>query len=105
METTLTLLRDRVEQILADSGNAIWATGDVDEGIRQALAEYSKIRPLQAATTVNVTTATHELSISSVTGLLGVLRVWCPYTSASPEDPPNWVAFEHWTDLDILYFP
>src|SRR5512136_1471118 len=105
MATTLTALRDRVEQILADSGNAIWATGDIDEAIRQALHEYSKIRPLSAVTTVNVTTATHELSITTITGLIGVSRVWCPYTAASPEDPPNWVAFEHWVDAAILYFP
>jgi hypothetical protein len=105
MSATLATLRDRVEQILMDSGNAIWSTGDVDEAIRQALAEYSKIRPLQAVTTVNVAATAHELDISTVTGLIGVLRVWCPYTAADPEDPPSWRDFEHWTDLDILYFP
>jgi hypothetical protein len=105
MSATLATLRDRVEQILMDSGNAIWATGDIDEAIRQALAEYSKIRPLQAVTTLNVTAAAHELSITTITGLIGVSRVWCPYTSAAPEDPPAWVAFEHWADADILYFP
>ncbi len=105
MATTLASLRDRVERILADVSNAIWSTDDLDEALRQALAEYSKIRPLQAVTTVNVTTATHELSISTITGLIGVSRVWCPYTAASPEDPPEWCAFEHWRDLAILYFP
>src|SRR5512143_2151234 len=100
MATNLASLRDRVERILADASNAIWATDDLDEGLRQALAEYSKIRPLSAVTTVNVVTATHELSISTVTGLIGVTRVWCPYTAASPEDPPEWCAFEHWVDLD-----
>jgi hypothetical protein len=101
----LAALRDRVEQILMDSGNAIWATGDIDEALRQALHEYSKIRPLAAVTTVNVTSATHELDISTITDLIGVSRVWCPYTAVSPEDPPEWCAFEHWEDLQILYFP
>ena len=100
----LAALRDRVELILADSGNAIWATGDIDEALRQALHEYSKIRPLQEVGTLN-TTATHELSITTLTGLIGVSRVWCPYTAASPEDPPEWVAFEHWVDEAVLYFP
>jgi hypothetical protein len=101
----LAALRDRVEQILMDSGNAIWATGDIDEALRQALHEYSKIRPLASVTTVNVTSATHELDISTITDLIGVSRVWCPYTAADPEDPPAWCSFEHWADLDILYFP
>jgi hypothetical protein len=107
MSATLATLRDRVEQILMDSGNAIWATDDIDEAIRQALSEYSKIRPLQAVTTLAISATTHELSISTVTGLIGVLRVWCPYTEAAPPsgNSPNWVAFEHWADLDILYFP
>ncbi len=101
----LAALRDRVELILADSGNAIWATGDIDEAIRQALHEYSKIRPLQEVGVITVATATHELSITTLTGLLGVSRVWHPYTAASPEDPPEWVAFELWADEALLYFP
>ena len=105
MAITLASLRDRVEQILMDSGNAIWATGDIDEALRQALAEYSKIRPLAEVGTITVSTATHELSITTLTGLIGVSRVWCPYTAASPEDPPEWVAFEHWVDEVVLYFP
>jgi hypothetical protein len=52
MTATLTTLRDRVEIILADSGNSIWSTGDIDEGIRQALHEYSKTRPLRSVGTV-----------------------------------------------------
>ena len=52
MNATLTTLRDRVEQILADSGNAIWSTDDIDEAIRQAVHEYSKTRPLRSVGTV-----------------------------------------------------
>lgn len=52
MAATLSILRDRVEQVLADSGNAIWSTSDIDEAIRNALHEYSKTRPLQSVGTL-----------------------------------------------------
>ena len=54
MTATLTTLRDRVELMLADSGNSIWSTDDIDEAIRQALHEYSKTRPLRAVSTVTL---------------------------------------------------
>jgi hypothetical protein len=105
MATTLANLRDRVELILADSGNAIWATGDIDEAIRRALHEYSKVRPLRAIGTLTAAATGHEFSTTTLTGILDVVRVWCPYTAASPEDPPEWRAFEFWRDAALLYFP
>jgi len=102
---TLATLRDRVEQLLSDTGNAIWAEGDIDAAIRQALAEYSKVNRLRAITTSTLSADTRELDISTVTGLLGVERVWYPYTVATPEHPPDWRHFEHWRDAEILYFP
>jgi hypothetical protein len=104
--TDLDTLRDRVEQILMDSGNAIWATTDIDAAIRQALAEYSKIRALHTEDTVDADADTHELDVSTeLAGALDVTRVWCPYTAAAPEDPPAWVDFEFWRDELILYLP
>lgn len=101
---TLTTLRDRVEQVLFDTGNAIWSTTALEESVRQALHEYSYVYPDRAATTLTLSADTRELDISSVTGLLDVLRCWLPYTSSSPEHPPNWRLFQHWRDLQILYF-
>lgn len=105
MTTTLALLRDRVEQILADTSNAIWSTDDIDEGIRRALHDYSKMRPLQAIGTVTLSSATREIDASALTGILDVTRVWCDYTAADPEDPPNKRHFEWWPDSTTVYIP
>lgn len=102
--SNLAAIRDRVEQQLVDTGNAIWGTGLIDEGLRQALAEFSLAVPLHAITTLTLSSDTRELDISSISGLLNVSAVWLPYTAASPEFPPNLRAYEHWRDSDILYF-
>ena len=100
--TTLTLLRDRVEVILQDSTNATYATGDIDEAIRHALHRYQQIRPRQTIGTIALTAAGREISISSLTGYLEILRVWWDYTAAAPEHWPNWRDFEVWPG-DLLY--
>lgn len=102
--SNLAAVRDRVEQQLVDTGNAIWSTGLIDEGLRQALAEFSLVIPLHQITTLTLSSDTYELDISSVSGLLDVERLWLPYTAADPENPPNWIGFDHWRDNDILYF-
>jgi hypothetical protein len=101
---TLTTLRDRVEQLLLDTANAIWSTGVLDEAIRQALHEYSKANQYHAIGTITLSARGYELDISSLTGLLDVQRVWLPYTAASPENPPNWRRFEFWRDPQKLFF-
>lgn len=102
MAATLATLRDRVELKLADSGNNIWSTGDIDEAVRQALHEYSKTRPRQAVDLVTLAAAGREIDVSGVTGLLQVIDLWLPYTAASPEYPPNRRPFRHWADLGLL---
>ena len=102
--TDLAGLTDRVEQILADTANAIWDTTWISEGLRQALHEYSAARPLKTIGTLAVGSDTHELDISSIS-LLEVNEVHVPYTASDPEEPPNGRAFEHWQDAQILYFP
>ena len=103
MSATLTTLRDRVELILADSGNAIWATGDIDEGLRNALHEYSKTRALKAIGTITLAADGREISLSTLTGLLSVLDIWCDYTASDPEYPANVRAFQHWRDEGKIY--
>lgn len=105
MTINLTNFRERVEQLLADVSNEIWDRTWLDEAINQALIEYSAINPYHAITTLTISTTGHEVSISSITNLLDILRVYVPYTAASPEYPPNLRAFEHWIDPQILYFP
>jgi hypothetical protein len=104
MTTTLTALRDRVEQMIADVSNAVFSTAAIDEGIREALHRYSKKRPLQAIATLTLSASGREVSVSGITGLLDVSEVWLPYTAASPENPPNSREFEFWLDQMTLYF-
>jgi hypothetical protein len=103
MSATLTTLRDRVERILSDTANAIWSTDDVDEAIRQALHEYSKARPLRAIGTITLAADGREISLSTLTGLLSVQRMWCDYTASDPEWPANERPFEHWADQVKVY--
>lgn len=103
MAATLSILRDRVEQVLADSGNAIWSTSDIDEAIRNALHEYSKTRPLQSVGTLLLDAGGREIDVSSLSGLLGVSELWCDYDSSDPAFPPNRRSFVHWPDLQKIY--
>ncbi len=98
----LAAIRDRVEATLQDATNLIWSTADLDEAIRQALADYSIVDPLETITTVTLAAAGREVDISAITGRIGVTRVWWPYTSTDPEYPPNWCTFEEWDDILFL---
>lgn len=103
MTATLTTLRDRVELMLADSGNAIWSTGDIDEGIRQALHEYSKTRPLRAVSTLTLSADGREIDASTLTGILSVSEIWCDYTASDPEFPANRRSYAYWPDEQTIY--
>jgi hypothetical protein len=105
MTATLTTFRDRLEVALMDASNEIWSTTVLDESIRQALAEYSKINPRRVIGTVTLASSGREMSLSSLSGLIQVARVWLPYTASSPEHPPNTRRFEHWFEEQKLYFP
>ena len=67
MTTPLADLRDRLEEILADTGNAIWSTGNLDEAIRQAVHEYSLARPQEQQTSITLTADGREISTSTIT--------------------------------------
>jgi len=95
-------MRDRVEDRLQDSGNTRWSTGDTDEAIRTAIAEYSQRQPYETIGTVALSAAGREIDISSLTGLIRVQKVWWDYDSGSPGYPPNWRQFEVWPG-SILY--
>jgi hypothetical protein len=103
MAATLATLRDRVELMLADTGNAIWSTDDIDEGIRQAVHEYSKTRPLRSISTLTLSADGREIDASSLTGLLSVSEIWVDYTSSDPEFPPNRRSYAYWPDEQTIY--
>ncbi len=56
----LATMRDNVEADLDDAGNAIWSTDEIDRAITRALVEYSRVNPLRAVTTIDVTSETRE---------------------------------------------
>ena len=99
---TLSSLRTRVENSLQDAANAKWTAEQIDEAITQALQHYSQINPALTIGTVALSAAGREIDISTLTGLLDVLRVWWDYDSSDPSYPPNWRDFEVWPG-DLLY--
>jgi len=99
---TLTTLRDRVEAYLQDTTNVRWSTTDLDEAIQQAVEQYSRQNPNTAIGTITVTGAGREISLSSLTGLLRVEKVWWDYDSVTPGYPPTWRQFQVWPN-NILY--
>ncbi len=105
MTIKLITVRERVEQMLADTGNDIWDRTWLDEAIRHAMYDYSQVNPVRSISTVTAGEDTYELDISSVSGMLGVVEVWAPFTAANPEHPPNSRIYEHWVDSEVLFFP
>jgi hypothetical protein len=101
--STLSELRDLVERDLDDTGNAVWSTDDIDRAMERALSDYSQVNPQQAVDTVELSADGREIDVSSITDLQRLVRVWYPYTSSDPEDPPEWRQWELWgTTLTIL---
>jgi len=99
---TLTTMRDRVETVLQDSGNLIWATGDIDEAILHAFEQFSRKKPAHALTTITLAANGREVDISSITGLLRVEHVWWDYDSSAPGHPPTYRHFQTWPG-SIIY--
>lgn len=99
----LLALRTLVQADLDDAAADTWTTAEIDRAIQRALSDYSHVRPQQNTGTLTIATAGREQSLSTLTSLIRVVRVWHPYTAATPEDPPEWRRFEHWgTTLRIL---
>jgi hypothetical protein len=92
----LATLRDNVELDLDDSSNEVFSTGDVDRGIAKALNDYSAVNPEKAVGTITLSADGREISISSLSGLIRVTKVWFPYDSADADHPPNWVEWSLW---------
>lgn len=99
--STLAELRDRCEVMLMDTGNAIWDTGTIDEGIRLALDQYNFVNPLTMETVITLPGDGREIALSGVSGLVKVIDVWWPYDSDATSEtwPPNRVrGFAVWWD-------
>jgi len=130
--TTLIVIRERARQLLADTEADVWSDADLDEALNQALEIYSRERPYQDVAAVAITAPAavpaevvipadtvvtvdgewvigrrdtlKELDLSVLANtLIDVTDVWCPFTAADPEDPPNERAFSYWSSLQTLY--
>jgi hypothetical protein len=89
--TALAGIRDRVEQMLMDTGNAIFTADLIDEGLRQALDQYNLVNPLNMEAVITLPGDGREVALSGLTGLLYVIDLWWPYDSDASEEtwPPN----------------
>ena len=105
MAANLHSLRARLRQDLIDPEAEIWTADNLDEAIRKALDEYSKVNPRKTIGTVTLSSSGREVSVSALTALVSVARVWLPYSAGSPEFPPRWRHFEHWYEEQKLFFP
>ncbi len=89
--SALAAIRDRVEVMLQDTGNAIWDSDVIDEGVRQALDQYNLVNPLNMETVITLPGDGRVIALSGVSGLLYALDVWWPYDSGAAAEtwPPN----------------
>ena len=97
MSLTLAQFEARVLALLMDDAAAIFVTAVTTEAVRLALHEYSEAVPLAMETVLTLPGTGHEIALSGVTGLLGVVDVWWPYDSVATSEtwPPNRV--EGWS--------
>jgi hypothetical protein len=75
--------RTRIHLILGDTSATRYSNNLVDEGLRQALDQYSKAWPQVLGTSVTVATAGRDQSLSALTGLQSILQVIYPYTATN----------------------
>src|SRR3989304_9242805 len=89
--STLAEVRDRVELMLQDTGNAIFATSLIDESIQQALDQYNMVNPQGKETVITLPGDGREIALDSITGLTKVTEVWWAYDSTASAEtwPPN----------------
>lgn len=66
---------------------------DIDEAIRWALHRYSLASPYTAIGSVTLAADGREISLTALTRLLQVHKIWCPYNA---DEEPVWRAFQQW---------
>ena len=97
---TVGTARARVLHLLGSLAQG-FTNAEIDQTLRRALEEYTRagldpnspIRPRIKVDVLTPTNGTREQSLSALTGLIGVQRVWFPYTANSE---PQWIDFEVW---------
>jgi hypothetical protein len=89
--TNLAAFETRVRGFLSDANATAYSTAQIDEAIRQALAEYSAVYPREVDTFVTLPAAGREIDLSSLLELSAILEVWWPFDPTANPDvwPPN----------------
>lgn len=90
----LTEMRARVRQDLqdTDAANYRWSNDEVDGAIQRVVREFSLACPQMESTDIATTDGSRELDISSLSGLIAIMRVEFPIG----EDPACYQRVELW---------
>jgi hypothetical protein len=102
MAFTLAQLRDFIETDLKDSANATFSTDEIDRAVALALADFNDVYPDEAITTVAAVDDQHEYDISTITGLVSIVKVVYPYLASDPDYPMAEVVPEVFADTLIM---
>ena len=94
MPTTIITIRARVRQDLHDEDSSAyrWTDAVLDRHIGRAVGEYSLRAPFEQKSTVTTTGGSRDISVASLTNLVGVEAVEWPVG----EFPPRLVGFSAW---------
>ena len=94
MPTTITTIRARIRQDLHDEDSSAyrWTDAVLDRHIGRAAGEYSLRAPFEQKSTVTTTGGSRDISVASLTNLVGVEAVEWPVG----EFPPRLVGFSAW---------
>ncbi|MBI5949087.1 MAG: hypothetical protein HY875_13185 [Chloroflexi bacterium] len=92
--TTLSDIRTKLRKDLhdTDAGAYRWTDSQLDRHIERALGEVSQAIPSEKSATIATTSGSRDISLASLTGLLGVDAVEFP----TGDFPPAYVAFSQW---------
>ena len=82
--SALAAYRSRIRLILGDKTADHYSNDLIDEGIRQALDQYSKAWPQILNASHTVITAGRDQSLSAIAGLQSILQVIYPYSVSVP---------------------
>jgi hypothetical protein len=103
MPTTIATIRGRVRQDLHDEDSSAyrWTDAVLDRHITRAVGEYSMHAPLEQKSTLTTTAGSRDVSIASLTNLVGVEAVEWPVALF----PPSYVAYSRWQTTLTLDTP
>jgi hypothetical protein len=93
--TTLQNLIDKVEADLADSANATWAAADIEQWLRDAIADYSQHLPRQLTGDISTTAAGKKYDLNA--GFIEPVSVEYP----EGEEPAEYLQRRPYTHINF----